>query len=154
MAFTWKSQLLICWLGRLLFVQRWDCSPPHPWHNWSNQWWLTSEIRKTSEVVFWYDACSTPAKKACGRYSHPEEPGRRWPSGAADRVTCCELCCFLGLCPRSVSALGERGCILGVGFFFPSEFGCNRNFSEISHGVSGYAKWVEAVASNRAVVLF
>lgn len=32
------------------------------------------------------------------------------------------------------------GSILGVGVFFPSEFGCKCNFCEISHGVSSYAK--------------
>lgn len=61
---------------------------------------------------------------------HPEEL-----SGAAEHVTC--FCCFLGLCPRSASAVGVD---FGCWFFFFFEFGCNRNLSEISHEVSGCAK--------------
>lgn len=41
---------------------------------------------------------------------HPEEL-----SGAAEHVTC--FCCFLGLCPRSASAVGVD---FGCWFFFSS----------------------------------
>ena len=138
-----ESQPLICQLGKLLFVQRWDFSLPHPWHNRSQQWWQTSEISRTSEAVFWYDTCSAPVKET---WQTAHAVKSRTGGSCQEQLSVflvLRSAAFWDSVPDlSMPLAGVCGGIWGVGGFFPSEFACNCSFSEISHGVGGCAKWV------------